>query len=169
MSAQSAPYFHTTDRLTVCASDWRALGRINYLARLSVSRTLRGRCTMRITTCIIRGWSAQIQAFWHLMGCKSPSFTPIVCNGSSKWLHPAQACLGFDGVQGLHCQIMADQEDDTESQSAKKRKRSGPRSRTSSYLGVTRVSHSLAPGFCRTSKGRCFYNFIAQHPHVSRR
>ena len=40
---------------------------------------------------------------------------------------------------------MADQEDDTESQSAKKRKRSGPRSRTSSYLGVTRVSPFLPP------------------------
>ena len=64
---------------------------------------------------------------------------------------------------------MADQEDDTESQSAKKRKRSGPRSRTSSYLGVTRVSSSLAPGFCRTSEGRCLYRIIAQHPHDSRR
>ncbi|CAK0764716.1 hypothetical protein CVIRNUC_003186 [Coccomyxa viridis] len=66
----------------------------------------------------------------------------MVCNGSSDWPHPAQACLGFDGVQELHCQIMADQEDDTESQSAKKRKRSGPRSRTSSYLGVTRYKRT---------------------------
>ena len=124
---------------------------------------------MRITTCIITGLSAQIQAFWHLVGCRTPSCVPMVCNGSSDWPHPAQACLGFDGVQELHCQIMANQEDDTESQSAKKRKRSGPRSRTSSYLGVTRVSPSLAPGFCRTSERRCSYPFIAQHAHVRRR
>jgi len=39
---------------------------------------------------------------------------------------------------------MSDQEADIDAQNAKKRKRSGPKSRTSSFLGVTRVSQSLA-------------------------
>ena len=34
---------------------------------------------------------------------------------------------------------MSDQDADTDTQHAKKRKRSGPKSRTSSFLGVTRV------------------------------
>lgn len=43
---------------------------------------------------------------------------------------------------------MSDQEADIDAQNAKKRKRSGPKSRTSSFLGVTRVSRSLALAIC---------------------
>ena len=124
---------------------------------------------MRIIADAIRGRPDHIYPFWHRMGCETPVYMQMVCNGLSDRPRFAQACLCFDSIEARDCQIMADQEDDTESQSAKKRKRSGPRSRTSSYLGVTRVSPSPPLGLCRKSGGRCLDHLTTQYPHASRR
>ena len=51
---------------------------------------------------------------------------------------------------------MSDQEADIDAQNAKKRKRSGPKSRTSSFLGVTRVSQYLALALTPCPADNCF-------------